>query len=142
MLAKLTVDEVQAEVRRFWSVFAGKSPEGLKGFYAGESSVFGSSSTRSEPGSLAAARRQREYFNPQTTIKAQLGPVEVVMLGDTAAVASYTFTFHASNVASGLGKAQEEDIQRGRATQVFTRDAEGKLRIVHEHLSTVDHIKT
>ena len=78
MLVKLTVDEVQAEVRRFWSVFSGKSPEGLKGFYAGESSVFGSSSTRSEPGSLAAARRQREYFTPQTTMKVQLDRKSVV----------------------------------------------------------------
>jgi len=142
MLVKVTVDEVQAEVRRFWSVFAGKSPEGLKGFYAGESSVFGSRSTRSEPGSLAAARRQREYFTPQTTMKVQLGAIEVVMLGEEAAVASYTFQFHATKVANLLGKGQEEDIRQGRATQVFTRDVEGKLRIVHEHLSTVDHLKT
>ena len=142
MPVRLTTDEVQAEVRRFWSIFAGKSPEGLKGFYAGESSVFGSSSMRSEPGSLAAARRQREYFTPQTIIKVQLGPIEVVMLGESSAVASYTFQFHATKVATLLGKAAEEDSQHGRATQVFTRDAEGKLRIVHEHLSTVDHLKT
>jgi len=141
MPAKLTQDEVQAEVRRFWSIFAGKSPEGLKGFYAGESSVFGSSSTRAEPGSLAAARRQREYFTPQTTMKVQLGAIEVVMLGESSAVASYTFQFHATKVAGLLGKGQEEDIQQGRATQVFARDVEGKLRIVHEHLSTVDHLK-
>lgn len=142
MMGELTADEVQAEVRRFWSVFSGKAAEGLKGFYAGESSVFGSSSIRAEPGSLAAARRQREYFAPQTTLKVQLGAIEVVMLGDGSAVASYTFQLHASKVASLLGKAQEEDIQHGRATQVFARDAEGRLRIVHEHLSTVDHLKT
>lgn len=142
MLVKVTADDVQAEVRRFWSIFAGKSPEGLKGFYAGESSVFGSSSTRAEPGSLAAARRQREYFTPQTTMKVHLGPIEVVMLGDEAAVASYTFQFHATKVANLLGKGHEEDIQQGRATQVFIRDVEGKLRIVHEHLSTVDQLKS
>lgn len=141
MLGKLTVDEVQAEVRRFWSVFSGKAAEGLKGFYAGESSVFGTNSTRAEPGSLAAARRQREYFTPQTTLKVQLGTIEVVMLSESSAVASYTFQLHASKVASGVGKAQEEDIRQGRATQVFARDVEGKLRIVHEHLSTVDHLK-
>lgn len=141
MPAKLTADEVQAEVRRFWSIFAGKSPEGLKGFYAGESSVFGSSSTRPEPGSLAAARRQREYFTPQTTLKVQLGTIDVVMLGADSAVASYTFQLHATKVASLLGKGQDEDIRQGRATQVFLRDVEGKLRIVHEHLSSVDHLK-
>ena len=142
MPVRLTTDEVQAEVRRFWSAFAGKSPEGLKGFYAGESSVFGSSSTRAEPGSLAAARRQREYFTPQTTMKVQLGTIEVVMLGEGSAVASYTFQFHATKVANLLGKGQDEDIRQGRATQVFIRDAEGKLRILHEHLSSVDHLKT
>ncbi len=142
MPGTVTVDEVQAEVRRFWSAFSGKAAEGLKGFYAGESSVFGSSGTRSEPGSLAAARRQREYFTPQTNMKVQLGPIEVVVLGESSAVASYTFQFHATKVASLLGKAQEEDIRQGRATQVFVRDADGKLRIVHEHLSTVDHLKT
>ena len=141
MLEKLTADEVQAEVRRFWSVFSGKAAEGLKGFYGGESSVFGTSSTRAEPGSLAAARRQREYFTAQTTLKVQLGMIEVVLLSESSAVASYTFQLHASKVASGLGKAQEEDIKQGRATQVFARDVEGKLRIVHEHLSTVDHLK-
>ena len=75
-------------------------------------------------------------------MKVQLGAIEVVVLGESAAVASYTFQFHASKVANLLGKAAEEDIQQGRATQVFTRDVEGKLRIVHEHLSTVDHLKT
>lgn len=142
MPVRLTTDEVQAEVRRFWSIFAGKSPEGLKGFYAGESSVFGTSSTRAEPGSLAAARRQREYFTPQTTMKVQLGTIEVVMLSESSAVASYTFQFHATKVANLLGKGQDEDIRQGRATQVFIRDVEGKLRILHEHLSSVDHLKT
>jgi len=75
-------------------------------------------------------------------MKVHLGAIEVVMLGDESAVASYTFQFHATKVANLLGKGKEEDIQQGRATQVFTRDVEGKLRIVHEHLSTVDHLKT
>ena len=47
-----------------------KDAEALAGFYAHESSVFGSAATRSEPGRLAATRRQREYFGAHSTVKA------------------------------------------------------------------------
>ena len=132
---KLTVDQVKGAVRRFWDVFTTKSAEGLAEFYAHESSVFGSQSTRSEPGRLAAARRNREYFHSHSVLKASTGDIEVVLLGESAAVASYTFKFHATKVASILEKAGEENIQHGRATQVFALDPGGVLRIVHEHLS-------
>lgn len=135
-MPKLTSEQVRAEVQRFWNAFSSKSD--LSEFYAHESSVFGSSAARAEPGRLAATRRQREYFSPSTTVKAHLGPVEVLVLGDTVAVASYTFKFSASKVANVLGGTTEENIQRGRATQVFAFDPDGNLRIVHEHLSTVD----
>jgi hypothetical protein len=59
------------------------------------------------------------------------------LIGDSGAVASYNFQFHA-NRAAALGKTEEEDIKNGRATQVFMLDVDGKLRIVHEHLSTLD----
>jgi ketosteroid isomerase-like protein len=138
MQQKLTVEAIKAEVQRFWNAFSNKQSEQLMDFYSPEASVFGSSSTRSEPGRLAAARRQREYFHAKSSIRATPGMIDVVLLGDFAAVASYTFTFHASKVASGLSGAAEEDIRNGRASQVFSYDPEGKLRIVHEHLSHVD----
>ena len=107
-------------------------------FYAPEASVFGSSATRPEPGRLAAARRHREYFNKETTIRAQVGSVDVQVLSDRLALAAYTFTFHASRVAVGISKSQEEDIRHGRATQLFQLEHDGRLLIVHEHLSAVD----
>ncbi len=137
-MQKLTIEVIKAEVQRFWNAFSSKQSEQLMDFYSPEASVFGSSSTRSEPGRLAAARRQREYFHAKSSIRATPGMIDVVLLGDHAAVASYTFTFHASRVASGLSAAIEEDIRNGRASQVFAYDPEGKLRIVHEHLSHVD----
>lgn len=133
-MAKLTAEQVKAAVERFWSAFSTKSEEALMDFYGHESSVFGSAAVRAEPGRLAATRRKREYFNPQTTVKATLGPIEVLLLGDTAAVASYTFQFHATKVAAATGTA-EEKFENGRATQVFAYDLDGKLRIMHEHLS-------
>lgn len=135
MAAKITSEQVKGAVRRFWDVFTSKSAEALAELYAHESSVFGSQSTRSEPGRLAAARRNREYFHSHSVLKASTGDIEVMLLGDGAAVASYTFKFHATKVASILGKAAEENIERGRATQVFALDPGGALRIVHEHLS-------
>ena len=126
---------MKGEVQRFWNTFAAKSAEALAEFYASESSVFGSNGVRPEPGRLAAARRQREYFGAQSTVKAKPGLIDVVLLGDTAAVATYTFEFHATKVAGLLATANEEKILNGRATQVFAYDSDGKLRIVHEHLS-------
>ena len=135
----LTPDQIKAEVTRFWKVFMDKDAVSLAEFYAHDSSVFGSAGMRSEPGRLAATRRQREYFGAHCTIKAQVGPIEVLILADgSAAVADYTFQFHATKVMTALGGVTEEHIKNGRATQVFAYDPDGRLRILHEHLSTVD----
>ncbi len=138
-MPKLTAELIRAEVTRFWKVFCEKDSVSLAEFYGHESSVFGSSSARSEPGRLAAARRQREFFGAHSTLKATMGPIEVQVLADgSAAVADYTFSFHASKVMTAIGGTTEEHIKQGRATQVFAYDPDGKLRIVHEHLSHVD----
>ena len=135
---RLTVTQVQAEVERFWNAFTSKSAALLTQFYGPESTVFGSASLRSEPGRLAAARRQREYFHPQASIRVQLGPIEVTMLGESVAVASYTFQFRAERVAGAMGKTVSEEIRNGRATQIFALGDGSNLRIVHEHLSAVE----
>lgn len=137
-LQKLTLDQIRGEVQRFWNVFTAKNGPALTEFYGPESSVFSSVSGRSEPGRLAAARRQREYFHTLSQLRATVGSIDVVLMGDNAAVASYTFQFHATKVAGTLSQKTEENITNGRATQVFSYDADGKLRIVHEHLSSVD----
>src|SRR5262245_47859523 len=135
---KLTVEQVKGEVQRFWNIFVEKNAEHLMEFYGPESSVFSSVTARPEPGRLAAARREREYFHKASVLRATPGPVDVIMIGEHAAVASYNFQFHATKVASSFAQATQEDIEHGRATQVFQYDADGKLRIVHEHLSSVD----
>jgi ketosteroid isomerase-like protein len=135
---KLTVEQVKVEVQRFWEVFMDKNAEQLMEFYGPESTVFSSVTARSEPGRLAAARRQREYFHQASTLRAMPHTIDVVMIGDHAAVASYNFQFHATKVVNSFAQKAEEDIKNGRATQVFQYDLDGKLRIVHEHLSSVD----
>jgi ketosteroid isomerase-like protein len=139
MVPKLTPDVVKGEVQRFWNVFVDKNADQLMEFYGPESSVFSSVTSRQEPGRLAAARRQREYFQKHSVLRATPSMIDVIMLSEHAAVASYNFTFHASKIATITGgNNHDEDIKNGRATQVFQYDSEGKLRILHEHLSSVD----
>ena len=134
----ITEDLIKVEVQRFWKTFADKNAEQLMDFYSAESTVFSSVSARCEPGRLAAARRQREYFHKTADLRASTGSVEVMMLGDNAAVASYNFQFHAMRLEGADKHATQEDITQGRATQVFISDLDGKVRIVHEHLSAID----
>jgi ketosteroid isomerase-like protein len=134
----ITANEVRSEVARFWNVFTAKAPELLEEFYAPDATVFASFGSRAEPGRLTVARRKREYFSKQTSVRVQLGSIEVQMVGDAGAVASYTFQFHGLGVVSGSSKNSEETIKHGRATQVFCVDAEDRLRILHEHLSSGD----
>ena len=133
----ISVEQVRAEVSRFWGAFTGKLSDEIEKFYLPDSTVFSSIAHRAEPGRLAATRRKREYFHPQSRIRAQVGTMEVLPIGEAAAVASYTFEFHASRVMGALGKDVEEDIQNGRATQVFVQQPDGKLCILHEHLSLI-----
>jgi ketosteroid isomerase-like protein len=107
-------------------------------FYSAESTVFSSLSARPEPGRLAAARRQREYFHKSANVRATPANIDVVMLGERAGVAGYTFRFHATRVEGADKHSAQEDITHGRATQVFILDHDGTIRIVHEHLSSID----
>ncbi len=134
---EITAEQVRAEVTRFWAAFSAKASDVVESFYLPESTVFSSISHRAEPGRLAATRRKREYFQTASKIRVQLGPIEVQAIGDKAAIASYNFDFHASRVAGALGKATDEDIEQGRATQVFVLQDNGRVCILHEHLSFI-----
>ena len=118
----MTAEQIKTEIGRFWNLFTSKSAEGMEELYAHEASVFGSAATRSEPGRLAATRRKRQYFHPQTNMTITLGPIEVLVLGE-AAVASYTFKLHASKVAGAMGKHVEEM----RGTILKLRALEAKM---------------
>jgi ketosteroid isomerase-like protein len=107
----------------------------MQNMYGQEASVFSSWNTRAEPGRLTVARREREYFQAKTNIRAFTGVVDVAMLSECAAVAVYTFQLHITQGQTAAGRNTETHIQSGRATQVFTMDEDGKLTIVHEHLS-------
>jgi hypothetical protein len=108
-------------------------------FYSYDSSVFNPFSTRSEPGRISAVRKEREYYTAKTTFRAEVtSPIEVQMVAENVAVASYTFRWTASNMEQQvLGKRFDKAVRDGRATQVFVLSSEGELRIVNEHLSDI-----
>ena len=134
-MEKLTNDEVRKTVELFWSTFLAKSEDLLNSYYASGSTVFQISMGRAEPGRLGAMRRSREYFRPDTRMEMKLGAIDVVLIGSDAGIASYTFQFQATGRDVGGGKRVEEKLEVVRATHVFLRDAQGQLRILHEHFS-------
>lgn len=134
-LERVTNEEIRKAVELFWSTFLTKSEDRLNSFYAQGSMVFQIAMGRPEPGRLGAMRRAREYFGPETRMELKLSPIDVVLIGDDAGIASYTFSFQATGRDAGAGKRAEEKLDLIRATHVFQRDAQGKMRILHEHFS-------
>jgi ketosteroid isomerase-like protein len=134
-ITKVTAEDIRKAVELFWATFLAKSEEELHNFYETGSTVFQIAMARSEPGRLGAMRRSREYFKPDTRMELKLSPIDVMLCGDDAGVACYTFQFQASGRDIGGGKRTEEKLEIVRATHVLHRDATGKLRIAHEHFS-------
>ena len=138
MNPKISPHQVSQAVRDFWKAFASSSAAELSGFYAIDASVFGVEGPRSELVRLAIARRQREYFDRHARLPVDLGMIDVRLINENTALATYTFTFRASNVSGASGKTQDRHIEHGRATQVFQIESEGRPLILHEHLSSAD----
>lgn len=128
----LSASRIREEVQRFWTALCSKNATNLAKFYSADASVFGTTSSRSEIGLVATARRQREYFDNRSSLHSQLGPIEVLLAG-TCGTAYYTFEFYVRDLAATTMK---ESIVCGRATQVFGLDEQGAILIMHEHFST------
>jgi ketosteroid isomerase-like protein len=136
---QISVAQVEDAVRRYWRILMEKLATEMSNSYTYDAVVFNPFSARLEPGRVSAARKEREYFTPQTKFHAEIiGPVNVQLLADTIAVASYQFRWHATNMEQKvLGKKYDKAVREGRATQVFVINPEGKLLIVNEHLSDI-----
>src|SRR5215472_7193751 len=110
----LSKAEVETAVRNYWQVTTSKEAARQQDLYSEVAIIFTSASKRVEPARLVNLRRQREYLSGATRLRAELGPVEVMLLGPDAALAVYTMQFDAENkaVASALGnKASQEHLQ-------------------------------
>lgn len=130
---KVSTEQVRAAVQRYWDAIGKKEKDKLAGFYANDAIVFMADARRTEPARLIIERRGREFFDTQGSAGAQIGTIDVVIPSDDVAIATYGYHFRAVRLR-GTSRFQI-DMPGARATQVFRREPDGELRIVHEHLS-------
>ena len=134
----LSESEVEAAVRRFWEMFAAKKVEQWQTFYSDVATIFGTASKRPEPARLVVLRRQREYLSGATKMRINVGRVDVEVIGSDCAVAAYLMHLDAEQIAKASAAGQkehEEHLENARVTHVFQRHSDGRLLIVHEHIS-------
>jgi ketosteroid isomerase-like protein len=132
-MPKLSPDDVRSAVRKFWDILSGKSRDTLEEMYSTSALVFTGKARRTESGKLAAVRRSRQLPSASAS-RVEIGPIEVQVSAGNAAIAAYTYSFSTTRTQPDGTKTQVET-PFGRATQVFLRDGNGNLRILHEHLS-------
>ncbi len=132
----LTVEQVQERVRQFWKALTANDAQTLAGFYANDATVFNAIGGYPEPGPMSAAGC---YFGFDSGLQVEIYQFDVRLPGEHAetAVAGYKLRFHRDPAAAPEleGYASIEPVECGRVSQVFVRDADGNLCIVHEHLS-------
>jgi ketosteroid isomerase-like protein len=133
-MQSISAEEVRAQVRSFWRAYCNQSQEEFEQFYFPDATVLEFDGRRIEPGRLMVARRLRELFPKMSSVSAELGPVDVQIVEPGIGVACYGYHFHVIR-AMPNGKRYESDIPLARATHVFQRDEQGRLRIIHEHMS-------
>jgi len=130
----ISPNEVRVQVRRFWQILSGGSKDSFDELYSPEATVITGSAKRGERAQLAVARRKRAIANQPREASGELGPIDVEILDNDVAVASYTYDRRSVRKSGDASEVQHRT-SYGRATHVFQRDARGDLRIVHEHLS-------
>lgn len=133
--AILTTSEVETLVSLFWRFFIDKNYQGLRDLYSADAHVFGTVTERAESALTAGSRRNIEYFGEHMKLLVNVGTVAVHLVGERTAIASYPFTFSATERHPSGSTRDYEIIRQGRATQVFALDQNNNIRIVHEHLS-------
>jgi ketosteroid isomerase-like protein len=134
-MERISPEEVRAEVSKFWNIFSSKSKEKFDEMYFPAATVFSSTAQHTEPGRLMVARRLRQFFGPAISLRAEVGAVDVQLVGANVAIATYIFRFRSTKTESD-GTQIKRETPFGRATQIFQRDENGALRIIHEHMSS------
>ena len=136
----ISPDQVRAHVRAFWEFFSGKDKARFAEMYSPMATVFSADARRCEPARLMLVRRERELFGPKSLVKANLGTITVQMLAPGLAAASYSLNFSVTRTRAN-GDRVQVDVPFGRATQVFHSNEQGKLMIIHEHMSSAEPTK-
>jgi len=130
-MSKISPELVSSRVHEFWSILTGESKDRFEDLYSPDAIVFAGRAKHSEPARLALIHRMRQLANATSKATAEIGSVDVQVVGPDVAIATYTYRFQSSRTHTLFG----------RATQVFQLDGDGALRIMHEHLSSASPTK-
>lgn len=133
----ISAEQIRSKVQAFWNAFTTRSKSDFEEFYSPTASCFAADGRRSEPARLMWVRREREFFGPKSSVAAKVGAINIQLLSPSMGVASYGFHFSIIRVLPNGSRVQIE-VPFSRATQVFQRDEDGKILIVHEHLSSAE----
>jgi hypothetical protein len=105
-MGKTSPGEVHALVQKFWDFFIQKSKTQFDEMYSPSATVFAADARRGESARLMLVRRARELFGPASAVGAKLGSIDVQILRDDLAVASYAFHFNVTrNLPNGSASA-------------------------------------
>jgi ketosteroid isomerase-like protein len=135
-MTAITKDAIEAAIHCYWAAFCAKSVRQVSECYSPWAIVYGPAAERPESGQVATMRRAREYMHPEASVTVRLGLIEIQLLNETVAVASYPYSFMARNVAKDFCGRVDQHESHTRATQVFQL-IDGSLKIVHEHISVL-----
>ena len=134
-------DQVRTQVRKFWELFSSKDKRSFAQLYAPTATVFAADARRSEPARLMLVRRERELFAPTSSVQARCGEITIQALGLSIAVAAYPLHFSLTRILPN-GSRVHSDVPLARVTQVFHRNENGELIIIHEHMSSAEPVVT
>lgn len=138
-MGNIASEEIRDAVKNFWEFFSRKSKSRFEEMYFPSATVFSADARRMEPARLMLVRRERELFGPTSFVSAKLGSIDVQLFGPDLAIASYPFHLSITR-AFASGKRVQVEVPSGRATQIFRRDENGILRIIHEHMSSAEPV--
>jgi ketosteroid isomerase-like protein len=135
----ITSERVRRAVQDFWDAFTHQAKDRFQELYSPTAVCFAADGRRSEAARLMWVRREREFFGPKSSVGAKVGAVSVQILGPNLASASYGFHFSIIRILPN-GSRVEVEVPFGRATQVFEREPDGRMLIIHEHLSSAEPV--
>jgi hypothetical protein len=139
-MTSISPEQIREHVQTYWRVFSTKSKSDFSEQYLPNATVFTANSPRSEPARLMIVRRARELFGPTSSVTSKLGTITVQILGPALAVASYPLHYVVTRALPD-GRRYRLNVPFARATQIFVRDAQGVLRIIHEHMSSAEPVE-
>jgi len=138
-MEQISAHKVRERIQHFWTVFSDKAKSEFEAMYLPSATVFAVDGRRSELARLMVVRRTRELMSESSAVMVKLGFINVQLLGPDMAVTSYPLSLSTTRNMPN-GRRYRAEIPYLRATQVFVSDADGQLRIIHEHLSSAEPV--